>query len=84
MTCPLTATDEKMKQMAEPLQEFNKEELITMMVSMGLENEKLKEENKKYFDENQKYKEENTEYRVKYEHKDNDYTQMKQLKSAYG
>tara|TARA_R110002110_G_scaffold313195_1_gene526524 strand:+ start:175 stop:747 length:573 start_codon:yes stop_codon:yes gene_type:complete len=84
MTCPLTAADEKMKQMAEPLQEFNKEELITMMVSMGLENEKLKEENKKYFDENQKYKEENTEYRVKYEHKDNDYTQMKQLKSAYG
>jgi chromosome segregation ATPase len=58
MTCPLTAADEKMKQMAE--------------------------ENKKYFDENQKYKEENTEYRVKYEHKDYDYTQMKQLKSAYG
>ena len=47
MSCPLTATDEKMKQMAEPLQEFNKEELIHMMVSMGLENEKLKEENKK-------------------------------------
>ena len=84
MTCPLTAADEKMKQMAEPLQEFNKVELITMMVGMELENEKLKKENKKYFDENQKYKEENTEYRVKYEHKDNDYTQMKQLKSAYG
>ena len=84
MTCPLTAADEKMKKMAEPLQEFNNEELIHMMVSMGLENEKLKEENKKYFDENQKYKEENTEYRVKYEHKDYDYTQMKQLKSAYG
>tara|TARA_R110000737_G_scaffold349968_1_gene387613 strand:+ start:1079 stop:1558 length:480 start_codon:yes stop_codon:yes gene_type:complete len=43
-TTPLTTCDKMLKEMAEPLQEFSKDELITMMVAMELENKKLKED----------------------------------------